>query len=768
MNRLAPFARSAVGMAMLGAGAVTAQFIAGKATRDALFLGNLDVTSLPLMVIATAGFSLVAVGASSRALRRSAPARLVPWWFAASAVLFFAEWGLVSIAPRVAAPLVYLHVSGIGPLFGSGFWLVTTERFDPHTAKLRFGQIAGMGTLGGLVGGLLAERVAAVVGASAMLPVLGVLNLLCAWLVGALARSGDAAPPSGARIEPPSLGEPAPLSAEPPQSGLRVLARAPYLRSLAALVVLGTVGASLVDYVFKAQAVTTLGRGDGLLRFFAIYYTATSVMTFAVQTALSRLTLERLGLGFAVSTPSLALLAGATGGLVAPGLESVVAARGGESMFRASLFRSAYELFYTPVSPRERRAAKSLIDVGFDRLGDAVGGATVRVVLLLVPAAERPVLLALAIGCALAALVVARRLNQGYVRTLERSLLDRAVELDLGDIQDLSTRTVVLKTLAGQRPDTLRRLAALEGPAGETFAASAPALEDPVIADIAVLKSRAREAIFPVLHRPEGLSAALVPHVIPLLAWDAVADSAVHALRKVAEERVGLLIDALIDPNQDFAIRRRLARVFSVCVSQRAVDGLFLGLDDLRFEVRFQCGRSLAAIQERNPLVRIDRDRMLEVVLREAAVSRPVWESHRLLDRLDDSEPRTFVDGFLRDRTNQSLAHVFTLLSLILPSEPLRIAYHGLHSQDERLRGTALEYLEGVLPPAVRERLWPFLDEGRPAVGATRPREAIMADLMRLNQSIVISLAEFRQHADLTAESAPPGVAPESERSEDA
>jgi hypothetical protein len=39
---------------MLCAAGVTAQFIAGKATRDALYLGSLDVTSLPAMVIVTA------------------------------------------------------------------------------------------------------------------------------------------------------------------------------------------------------------------------------------------------------------------------------------------------------------------------------------------------------------------------------------------------------------------------------------------------------------------------------------------------------------------------------------------------------------------------------------------------------------------------------------------------------------------------------------------------------------------------------------------
>ena len=40
---------------MVCSGVVTAQFIAGKATRDALYLAHLDVTTLPAMVIATSG-----------------------------------------------------------------------------------------------------------------------------------------------------------------------------------------------------------------------------------------------------------------------------------------------------------------------------------------------------------------------------------------------------------------------------------------------------------------------------------------------------------------------------------------------------------------------------------------------------------------------------------------------------------------------------------------------------------------------------------------
>ena len=100
--------------------------------------------------------------------------------------------------PAATAVAVYLHISCAGPLLASGFWLVSTERFDPRTAKLRFGQIAGMGTLGGLLSAVLAERVGATLGAPALLLVLAAIQFACAVVVRALAiadrRRSSAAP----------------------------------------------------------------------------------------------------------------------------------------------------------------------------------------------------------------------------------------------------------------------------------------------------------------------------------------------------------------------------------------------------------------------------------------------------------------------------------------------------------------------------------------------------------------------------------------------
>src|SRR4029453_11636388 len=88
------------------------------------------------------------------------------------------------------------------------------------------------------------------------------------------------------------------------------------------------------------------------------------------------------------SAPSLALFVGSAVNLVLPGFASLTVARSAEAVFRGSLFRTGYELFYTPMRAEEKRAAKAVIDVGFDRVGDAIGGSLVRLTLLLAPAMQ--------------------------------------------------------------------------------------------------------------------------------------------------------------------------------------------------------------------------------------------------------------------------------------------------------------------------------------------------------------------------------------------
>jgi ATP:ADP antiporter, AAA family len=725
---------------MVGAAAVLGQFVGGKAARDALFLARFDVTALPAMTMAGSVFSIACAFLMSRALRRVAPAQLLPAAFVASGVLFLLEWVLGAAKPRAGAVFFYLHMLGLAPVFVSGFWTLLSERFDPRTAKRRLGHIGAAATFGGLAGSLIADRAAAWGGASGMLPVVAVMNAGCAWVVWRLGSGGTSRTHSRMAVPTDSTAGGGP-------SGVAVVARNPHLRNLAALVLLATLGAGLLDYVFKARAVAEIGRGDGLLRFFALYYGAQNLLTFLAQVTLTRPALEKLGLGPSVGLPSVAAAVGGFGALLVPGLPCILAARATESIGRSSLFRSAYELLYTPVSAADKRAAKPIVDVAFDRTGELAGAAITRLVLATTRVGQQSVILLAAVVTSVAALVVARRVTRGYIQSLERSLLDQAVRLDVSEIEDLTTRLTLVNTMV--RLPVARATAEHDSPASrETAPVAAPAesseTRDPLVQRILALRSKDAARVRRVLLEGPGLDRALVPHVIPVLAWDAVARDAVVALEEAAEGAVGQLVDAMLDPQEDFAVRRRIARVLRSCRSQRAADGLLLALDD-RFEVRFQSGRSLVAITDRNPGVRIDRGRVCEVVLREVSVGKPVWESHRLLDALEDADGRYFVDRFIGERAGQSMAHVFTLLSLVLHREPLQVAFRGLHVDDPLLRGTALEYLESVLPADIRSRLWPFLEDARPATRTGRSRDEIIADLLRSNESIVLNLAELER-----------------------
>ncbi len=125
-----------------------------------------------------------------------------------------------------------------------------------------------------------------------------------------------------------------------------------------------------------------------------------------------------------------------------------------------------------------------------------------------------------------------------------------------------------------------------------------------------------------------------------------------------------------------------------------------------------------------------------------------VWRSRQLLDQMDDESWSPVMDELLIDRSDRSLEHVFTLLSLIMPAQPLKIAFKGLHTDDKMLRGTALEYLETALPVEIKMALWQFLKDDRMRKSSDRATKDVMNELLQSNQSIVVNLELLRSRAE--------------------
>jgi len=701
--------------------------LAGKATRDALYLSTFSVTTLPRILILAALLSALFTLGLSRLMARQGPGRLIPPLFLGSAGLLLVEWLMARHLRPVAAVLFYLHYSALGALLVSGFWSMVTERFDPRAARRTIGLITVGASLGGLLGGLLPGWIGAVAPISTMLPLLAALHLLSAVLV------------LGIRAPAESPSAPIMTDRQPATSASAAFRGSRYLRWLTLLVVLTATAEALLDYVFKARASAAAPSGESLLHFFALFYTGTALAGITLQVLAQRFALGRLGVAGSAALLPAGVTLSTLGALFLPGLWPVLLARGSDVMLRNSLFRGAYELLFNPVLPREKHATKLLVDVGAARLGDATGALLIQLVLALTAASAGSVLLTGTMLLSLLALGVVRQLHAGYLGALARNIVQR-VEGD-GGVRASST---LLQTIGGFDLGSVLPPKPKPKPT--------PIRSDPRGGEGGVVPESRRDALQSgdpasvAQALTEGpLSPELVPIAVRLLAWDPLAAAARAALVSVSIREYRSLLRHLLNPEEDFAVRRRLVPILATCATPEVVEGLLQALGDRRFEVRYRVARALERIQREHPALRPDRTQVRAAVLAEVAVGRGLWESRRLIDPTEEEESPE--DQLLRERADRSLEHVITLLTLDLPGEPLRLAYQALRSGDPHLRGTALEYLAGVIPEPIRARLWNFLEPEGPAAGSEMPdpvraREA----LQQARESIRLALGALRQN----------------------
>ena len=733
--------RATAALATLAGMMVVAAFVAGKAARDATLLSTVPVTSLPMYVGIAAMLTFPLVFLTSRQIGRVGPARLMPILSAGSAGLLVAEWLAIAHWPWCAAVAVYFHLAAVGPILVSGFWSTINERFEPRAAKRRIGGIGLGATLGGVIGGVIAERTAELASPAAILLILAGLQLGCAVVLFVLGR--------GIRHVPAD-------DASRPWAAVRVIARSSLLREIAMLVVLSAMGAAALDYVFKSDLMR--GSGSALLRPLAIYHTITNVVTALVQLLITGRLVRRLGAPRSVVALPAAVVGFSALSFVIPTAPVSMLTRSSEMIVRSSVYRAAYELLFNPLAAADKRLAKVLLDVGADRLGDLLGAQLVAALLFATPAPRGAILIAAAVIGSLA-IVVALDLRRTYTRTLEQRLLDGAPPLakpwsslpvGFGEAGDPTTLS-----LLGIRGDDDATPNPPAAPATHLAAASPVLTEilDQTVVDLADLRSGNAARIRRVLAAP--LATDLASHAVPLLAWDPVAEAARAALQAIAPQITGQLADGLLDRDREFSIRRRLPDILRRGEPELASWALWRALRDPRFEVRYRSGKALAKLREAGHALDITQADVFEAVQREVTVDGRLWHSHRLLDDCDGDDDDAVLHRVLEQRSATGLDHVFTLLGLTLPAEPLRLALQAVNTRDPALRGTALEYLESVLPEDVRVPLWPFLEVERATVAPTRTPDEIVASLKMSHPSIISDLRAQRRlpsaHGELTS-----------------
>lgn len=716
----------AASIAILTSIPMVGQLIAARAVRDALFLTEYDAVYLPRVMLAAAALSLATAMAVSRLMPRWGPRGTALALAVVNGGFFVLEAALIDTAPRSIAVITYLHVSVVGALVVSAFSSVVNERFDPHYARTVVAQVGTGAALGGVLGGVLALLLSDALDLATVLYGLGGINLLVALGVWNIGKSIQRKRPSD----------------DEAGFGIQTIREDAYLRRVALTVLLLGAAGVLVDYAMKAEADARFADSAALLSFFAIFYMATSLLTFVMQAGIAKPLLEKIGLSGTMAILPLSVALGAGLGAAWTGLWTATLTRGTQTVLSSSLFRSGYELLYTPVPPLKKRATKALIDIACNRIGYGIGSVGIMAIVAVTATADIATswVLAVATVVALVSAWMVRQLHDGYVRELATSLRKGTIVLQSDDVVDATTLHTLAETAAvmdrQQLLDSIKELerGRIEGQSitqRETW-----------IAQLSDLLSDEPQRVLNVL-LDESLSPHFAAHVIDLLGKDIYAQPAYQTLERMSPLITGQLVDAMLRNTSPVAVRRRIPRLLRKSKDPRATQGLLEGLWDEEFDVRYRCGHALADLQRSNRELDFPEHTIMDAVGREVAADQEQWQHRQLREELSP-DIQGEIDALLEAREDRNLQHVFTLLSLALDRDALILSLRALSSEDENLRGTALEYLHNILPERIREPLWPRLTERserpRARSGKNSPEEllqsmrSLMLDRSRLEK----------------------------------
>jgi ATP:ADP antiporter, AAA family len=253
------------------------------------------------------------------------------------------------------------------------------------------------------------------------------------------------------------------------------------------------------------------------------------------------------------------------------------------------------------------------------------------------------------------------------VRTEALLFLSRQVGVDpvariqeLGEFPDFSIRGGIAAFLASPGP-------------GRNLDAARVILEQMVAASGAA-GVRDRDEAARVL----SLLPAVFPDLLVKLLDDddpAIARTAVQALSRAGAAGVPLLQDRLLE--EDPALRYRVIA-------------------------------ALNKLRRLHPEVQLDR-KLIELLL--AAEIAGHYRCHQVLGAVGETLPAADpVIVAMRKSMDQELERIFRLMSLLFPEVELQDAYVGLRSGNAVVRANALEFLDNVLEPRLRQLVVPLLD----------------------------------------------------------
>ncbi|MBN2495946.1 MAG: HEAT repeat domain-containing protein [Deltaproteobacteria bacterium] len=424
-----------------------------KSASNALFLSRHNPRHLPYLYITVALLVAIVVVFASKSLADPRQRRLRLVSLASVAVVLVLCWLVLLWDLFPISPFVYLFGEVAATALNIQFWSVAGDIFDPQEGKRVFGILAGGGMTGSIFGGLVVHGGGMAIGTIHLLPTAALALGLCLLCAHALTKHHGRAD---------DLDDPASPSL---RRGFGYVVRNSYPRTFAALMLLGMVLTSFVDYFFRTSAQAAFPSEDQLAVLFGDLNFYIGVLSVSFLFLASNRFLRRFGIFPYLLIVPAGMVAASVAAIFFPVFLAVYALKIIESSGSLSINQAGLQLLYNPVPTALRAPTRGVVDGLARKFGYAVGGG---LLLLLVPVIGLQARPWIVLGMVALYVLLLLRLRVLYVRALDEKLrvgARRPVRLRLEDAQ---TRRALLRVLDSGNEELV--LTALRLLAGESKA----------------------------------------------------------------------------------------------------------------------------------------------------------------------------------------------------------------------------------------------------------------------------------------------------------
>ena len=418
---------------------IMSSYVTGRVVRDSLFLSRFPAVHLPYVDIATAFAVSVVVAVYIRLARGRSLCNLLlaSLLLCTSNCLLF--WVLARYYPgRWLYSTIYVWVGIFGVLGTTQVWALANHVLTTREARRVFGLVASGAITGGIFAGFFSKLLARAFGVESLLLGMALFLAVCPLLVVLIRKQHQAV----------ADGETAPVfDGEGPQNllnSMRLVLSSSYLRAIASVIWISSFVTAVIGWQFKAIAKQFIPAKDHLAVFFGDFTFYAGILALVVQMLLTSRLLRRFGIGLALFTLPMSLLATSAYMLFSGTLFAAVLLRGSDWAWRYSIDKSTVELLYLPLPARVKFQVKWFIDTVIWRMGDGIAGLTVLLFATYLGLTARQLSWVglVLVGGWLAAVGVARR---QYATTLTQSVKEHLLEADraVAPVLDRSTTEVI-------------------------------------------------------------------------------------------------------------------------------------------------------------------------------------------------------------------------------------------------------------------------------------------------------------------------------------